>query len=186
MNTRAKGLRGRMIVAALCVTAALAASGCGYALAGRGSFLPEYIRVVGIPAFGNKTTTFDIDRVLTDAVRTEFASRGRYTVKPDTDEVDAVLVGTVTDVRLAATAFTDGSQASRQTLIVTLALEFRDVREAKLLWSNSSMQHREEFEVSTSLTGNDVSAFFGQNTNAMQRLAQDFSRRIVTSILEAF
>jgi hypothetical protein len=39
-------------------------SACGYALAGRGSFLPEYIRVVGIPAFEYKATevVFDIDR----------------------------------------------------------------------------------------------------------------------------
>src|SRR6185503_9558806 len=34
-------------------------SGCGYALAGRGSFLPSYIRVIGIPTFANRTTIFN-------------------------------------------------------------------------------------------------------------------------------
>jgi len=42
--------------AALIVTLALVTSGCGYALAGRGSFLPDYIRVVGIPPIENRST----------------------------------------------------------------------------------------------------------------------------------
>ena len=41
------------------LAASVASSGCGYALAGRGSFLPEYIRTVGIPLFVNNTAVFD-------------------------------------------------------------------------------------------------------------------------------
>ena len=33
----------------------ISAASCGYALAGRGSFLPEYIKTLGIPMFGNAT-----------------------------------------------------------------------------------------------------------------------------------
>ena len=32
---------------------------CGYSLAGRGSFLPAYIRVIGVPTFVNRTTLFN-------------------------------------------------------------------------------------------------------------------------------
>lgn len=172
----------------LFVCAALGAlavtSGCGYALAGRGSFLPAYIQVVGVPAFVNQTTIFDIDRVLTDRVRTEFGSRGKYRVQPDTNNVDAILTGTITSVRLDNTAYTAGSQASRVSLSVTASFEFRDVRDNKILWSNVST-FKEEYEP-TSATGTDVTAFFGQNTNALERLAQNFARSVVTSILEAF
>jgi hypothetical protein len=35
------------------IAAGVGAASCGYALAGRGSFLPEYIRTLGIPMFGN-------------------------------------------------------------------------------------------------------------------------------------
>lgn len=173
-------------VCLLLIPLLVSASACGYALAGRGSFLPEYIRIVGVPAFVNKTSTFDLDRVLTDAVRTEFAGRGRYTVQPDANNVDAVLIGTITSVRLDTTAFTTGSQASRVALVVTASFEFRDLRENKVLWSNAALQYREEYDISTTTAGSDVAAFFGQNTNAMQRLSQNFSRSVVTSILEAF
>lgn len=168
------------------VLSATVSSGCGYALAGRGSFLPDYIRVVGIPAFENKTSTFDLDRVLTDAVRTEFSDRGRYTVQPDVANVDAILTGVITTVRLDTTAITAGSQASRVALVVTASFEFRDLRDNKVLWSNAAMQYREEYDTSAASAGSDVTAFFGQNATAMQRLAQNFSRSVVTSILEAF
>lgn len=186
MNLRASvSLVKRLAVLAGLLALVTVSSSCGYALAGRGSFLPDYIRIVGVPAFVNQTSTFDLDRVLTDAVRREFAGRGRYTVQPDATNVDAVLTGTITSVRLDTTAFTTGSQASRVALVVTASFEFKDLRENKVLWSNAALQYREEYDVSTT-TGTDVAAFFGQNTNAMQRLSQNFSRSVVSSILEAF
>jgi len=46
------------------------ASGCGYALAGRGNTLPASIKIIGIPLFVNHSQTGDIDQVLTrDAAR---------------------------------------------------------------------------------------------------------------------
>jgi hypothetical protein len=178
------GRRGFCLCAVL-LAAALSAS-CGYALAGRGSFLPDYIRIVGVPAFENKTSMFDIDRVLTESVRTEFASRGRYTVRPDANNVDAILTGIITSVTPEATSFTAGSQASRVAIVVIASFEFKDLRTNKVLWSNTALRFREEYDTATTATGTDAAAFFGQNRNALQRLAQNFSRSVVTSILEAF
>jgi outer membrane lipopolysaccharide assembly protein LptE/RlpB len=177
--------RRSRLLAPLAAVMVLITSGCGYALAGRGSFLPDYIRVVGIPAFENKTSEFDIDRVLTEAVRAEFAGRGRYVVQPDANNVDAILTGIITSVKVAATSFTTDSQASRQEVIVTASFEFRDLRENKVLWSSPALVYREQYDVATAGAG-DVAAFFGQNQSALQRLAQNFSRSVVTSILEAF
>lgn len=176
--------RGVRLLAPLALVL-LATSSCGYALAGRGSFLPDYIRVVGVPAFENKTSMFDIAQVFTESVRTEFASRGRYTVQPDASNVDAILTGIITSVAPEATSFTAGSQASRVAIVVTASFEFRDLRTNKVLWSNPALRFREEYDTATS-SGGDAAAFFGQNRNALQRLAQNFSRSVVTNILEAF
>src|SRR3954462_12704857 len=98
----------------LCTTNA-----CGYALAGHGSFLPDYIKLIGIPAFANQTSYFDIAQILTDKVRTEFIGRGRYKVVPDTTGADAVLSGTITGISILPTAFGQQQQASRYTITVT-------------------------------------------------------------------
>jgi len=62
---------------------------CGYALSGRGSFLPDYIKNIGIPQFVNQTVVFDLDRVVTQQVQREFASHGHYKVTQETTGVDA-------------------------------------------------------------------------------------------------
>lgn len=175
----------RKVLSGFVLVAGVAASGCGYALAGRGSFLPDYIQVVGVPAFINQTAVFDIERVLTDRVRTEFGSRGKYRVQPDTNNVDAILTGTIVDIKFVNTSYTSGSQAARVAIEVTAAIEFLDVRENKVLWTSKSMRFREEYEP-TSATTTDPTAFFGQNANAMERLAQNFAKSVITSILEAF
>jgi outer membrane lipopolysaccharide assembly protein LptE/RlpB len=176
----------RLLAPVTMAAAVLAMSACGYALAGRGSFLPEYIRVVGVPAFENKTPEFDIDRVLTEAVRVEFAGRGRYTIQPDTNNVDAILTGTILSVKPVTTAFTTDSQAARLQVEVTASFEFRDLRENKVIWSNPSLIYREQYDVATSTASGGVAAFFGQDQNALKRLAQNFSRSVVSSILEVF
>ncbi|HUR19535.1 MAG TPA: LPS assembly lipoprotein LptE, partial [Vicinamibacterales bacterium] len=88
----------KILLACLTLMSVTVSSGCGYALAGRGSFLPDYIKIVGVPSFENKTNAFEIERVLTDRVRAEFSSRGKYRVRPDTDNVDAILTGTIVSV----------------------------------------------------------------------------------------
>ncbi len=168
---------------AIAVAAPLA--GCGYSLAGRGSFLPAYIRTIGIPLFGNLSSVPDVDRILTERVRNEFISRGRYTVITERTGADAVLVGEVTRIEFVPAAFTQQQQASRYALVLTAKIEFTDLKENKVLWQNPAVQFREEFEVSTS-TVRDVTAFFGQNADALQRVSTEFARTIVSAILEAF
>ena len=57
----------------------------------------------------------------------------------------------------------------------------------KVLWSNPSMQVRDEYDVTTGdVAANDLAALFSQDQNALERLAKNFARSIVTSILEAF
>ena len=175
----------KLLFAWLALIALPVSSGCGYALAGRGSFLPDYIQVVGVPNFNNKTTAFEIERVLTDRVRTEFGNRGKYRVQPDINNVDAILTGTIIGVTFGNTGYTAGSQAARVQLIVTASFEFKDVRENKVLWTSPSLRFSEEFSPTTA-TGTDVTAFLGGNANALERLAQNFARSLVTTILEAF
>ena len=124
-------------------------------------------------------------RAMSGPLRSEFSSRGKYRVRPDTDNVDAILTGTIVSVAFRNTAYTTGSQAARLQLIITASFEFRDVRENKVIWTRPSMDFREEFEPTTA-TDTDAAAFLGGNSNALERLAQTFARSLVTTILEAF
>ena len=161
-------------------------AGCGYTLAGRGSFLPASIQRIGIPAFTNRTPIFNLETLLTARVRGEFIGRGKYQILPQDTGVDAVLIGDVSSVSINAAAFNDQQLASRYTLTIVASIQLRDVRENKVLWENPSMVFREDYQNTSGTNTLDPAAFFGQETNALDRVSSDFAKTIVSSILEAF
>jgi hypothetical protein len=183
---RARTTRRHLLAAGLAGVAGFVSTACGYSLAGRGNFLPSYIRIIGIPQFTNNTTVFDLERTITERVRTEFIGRGRYQVVPDTEGVDAVLNGTIVGVALEPTGFDQNNQATRYLFRMTLSLEFKDVRADKVIWANAAQQFDEEYDLTTGTGATDPSAFLGQDRTALDRVANDVARRTVSAILEAF
>ena len=184
-------LRHRRSLVVWVVGVSMASNGCGYALAGRGNFLPNYIQTIGIPTFQNHTSYFALAELVTDKVRTEFIGRGNYKIVPEATGADAVLIGAVTNVSIVPTNFSAEQQASRYTITVTANIQLRDVAKDTVLWTNSSLSVREEYDATSSLTNDptgfvDPSTFFNQETNAVERVSTEFSRTVVSAILEAF
>src|SRR3954462_7081877 len=149
MKMRRHGMYGA-VVAGWVAAGLLATTGCGYTLAGRGSFLPASIRKVGIPTFTNRTAVFNLETLLTQKVRSEFIGRGRYEVLPQDTGVDAVLIGDVASVTVTPTSFSPTQLASRYVIAMTANIQFRDVRQNKVLWENPSLVFRQEYEAGTS------------------------------------
>ena len=164
---------------------ALQATGCGYALAGKGNSLPATIKTIGVPDFLNRSSVPDLDRLLTQAVVEEFQGKGRYTILQQSAGVDAVFTGTLVSVLFRPSTFTADNQAARKTMEVTASVEFKEIATDKVIWANPSFQLREEFQVSTSAAA-DAAAYLTQDRDAQQRIAKAFARSVVTSVFEAF
>lgn len=170
----------------MCLGSMALISGCGYALAGRGSFLPDYIKVIGVPQFENKTTMFNLDQTVTAQVRQELSGRGsRYRVLPEATG-DAIITGVVTGLSIAPVVTNASQLATRYAVTLTANVEFRDTHTNKVLWSNPSMSFRDEYPVSSGTTVTDTNQFFRNDATALARLAQNFARSVITSILENF
>ncbi len=166
---------------------ALCSTSCGYALAGRGSFLPPDIVVVGIPQLQNQSTFFNVEQPLTEKIRSEFIGRGKYRVIPDAAGADAVLTATVVGISVSPIAFSDQQLASRYQFTISMRMEFTDVRNNRVLWSNDALLFREEYELSTrGTTALEGASFLDQERSSFDRIATDIARSVVTSILEAF
>jgi len=161
-------------------------TGCGYALAGRGSYLPANIKTIGIPAFTNATVVFNVETLLTEKVRREFNGRGKFKIVPDTTDVDAVLIGAVSSVSVAPASFAATQLASRYVITMTAKIELRDAKANTVLWDNPAMFFRQEYEATSGSGPTDAAAFFGHEANALERLSSEFARAIVSAILEAF
>lgn len=166
---------------------ALAGAGCGYALAGRGAFLPEYIQIVGIPQLQNNSTFFQVEQILTEKIRSEFIGRGKYTVVPAATGVDAVVSGVVTSITVTPVGFTEQQLASRYLFTLTMNVRFTDTMTNMVLWSNDALTFREEYDLTTrSNTALEGASFLNQERSSFDRISDDVARSVVTAILEAF
>lgn len=175
-----------MRIVSLCVLCVVSVTGCGYSLAGRGSFLPVYIKTIGIPTFANRTVVFNLETLVTQKVRSEFIGRGKYQILPEATGVDALLNGEITTVSIQPASFSNTQLASRYAIMMTARIELRDLRENKVLWENPSVMFRQEYDATGGRTILDPAAFFQQDTNALERITTEFARTIVSAILEAF
>ena len=177
----------RWLAAVLLCVYAVASSGCGYALAGRGSFLPATIRTVGIPKLENRSTFFQLEDALTEKIRAEFIGRGKYNVTPEETGADALLTGEVLAVSVVPVGISNEQLASRYLFTVALKMAFTDTHTQDVIWENDSLVFRGEYDLQTrSNVAISGESFLDQERSSMDRIATDVARTVVTAILEAF
>ncbi|MEY4093624.1 MAG: hypothetical protein RLZZ53_823 [Acidobacteriota bacterium] len=168
------------------LAAGVSAASCGYALSGRGSFLPDYIKTLGIPMFANATPFQTVEQLFTQKVRLEFQSSRRYTVVPGDENVDGIVYGEITGIGLSPVGLNDQQLASRVRVTVSVKVKFDDVKAQKTLWENPALSYSDEYELASPSGGTDVAAFIGNDRVAFDRLSTDFAKAVVSAILEAF
>jgi hypothetical protein len=155
---------------------------CGYQVAGRGDRLPPDIKTIAVPIFVNQSSTFRIEQKLAAAVSREFIERTRFRITPNPAAADAVLRGTVKDVRSGVITFdlTTGRASSLQ-IQVTADVKFEDLHSKKVVYANPNFVFREEYQVSQTTSG-----LFEEDQAALDRLSRDVARTLVTEVLENF
>ncbi len=172
--------RSRLLPAACCLIPFL--SGCGYHVAGRGDRLPPDVKTIAVPAFTNETYAFRIEQRLATAVTREFIERTKFRITPEAAGADAVLKGTVKDIRSGVIAFDlNTGRATTLQVQVVVNLQLVDLHTQKTLFSKPNYIFREEYQVSQS-----APAQFEEDQPALDRLSQDLARTLVTEILENF
>ncbi len=155
---------------------------CGYHVAGRGNRLPPDIKTIAVPIFQNQTSTYRIEQRLSAAVTREFIQRTKFRISPQPKGADAVLNGTVKDIRSGVLTFDlNTGRATSLQIQVTADVKLIDLHNHKILFSNSNYVFREEYQVSQSTT-----ALFQEDQPALDRLSRDLARTLVTEILENF
>jgi hypothetical protein len=160
----------------------LAASGCGYHVAGRGDLLPRTVKTIAIPPFANNSTRYRLSDRLAQSITREFITRTRYEVIHDVNSADAVLRGSVINVQAFPLTFdTATGRASGVQMSVLLQLNLYERATGKLLFTNPNMEIRERYEISI-----DPVAYFEESDAAVDRLSRQVAQAVVSAILEAF
>jgi Lipopolysaccharide-assembly len=172
--------RFRLLPLAFCLL--LPFLGCGYHVAGTGNRLPPDVKTIAVPIFVNESPRYRIEQMVSEAVTREFIERTSYRITPNPREADAVLSGTVKDVRAGVITFDPSTgRATTMQIQVTADVKLVDSHSHKVLFANSNYTFREQYQISPSQSG-----LFEEDQPALQRLSQDLARTLVTAILENF
>jgi outer membrane lipopolysaccharide assembly protein LptE/RlpB len=165
-------------------------SGCGYRVAGRGEALPKTIHVIAVPAIENRTSSYRIEQRLTAATIHEILMHTNYKAVSMPENGDAVLRGKVLAleavpllfVSTPATAATPATTRAT-TMLVTMKCEvtLTEASTEKVLYHSDNFVFRNEYEISS-----DVKNFFEEQDPALDRMAQDFAKRLVAALTENF
>jgi hypothetical protein len=134
-----------------------------------------------VPAFANVTIRYKLADRLAAQVTREFIQRTRYAVVADPKQADAVLTGAVVNFVSYPTTFDPvTSRASGVQAIANLQLLLMD-KTGKVLFNRPNMEIRERYQISV-----DPVTYFDESEPAMDRLARDVARSVVTAVLENF
>jgi hypothetical protein len=165
-----------------------AATGCGYALVGRGTVVDPTIKKIAVPLFKDSTGKPSLDQKITQKVVEELLKRGRFDVTSERIGADAVVEGELLRYDQTPVGFTDAgtaaaarTQASRYAVTLTARVRYAKTGQDEPIWANESFSFRDEYDV-----GSDPTAFFDQQGQAVERLSTSFARSLVSAMLEAF
>ena len=125
-------------IALVCLLLAMA---CGYSA---GNLLPGHIKKIYIPTFENETTKYGIEQDLTTVVTDAFTNDNRLSVVSE-GEADAMLRGVIVKYEKGALTFDRAQTVDEFKIEITVAVEFEDLHEGKILWKENSFRAWESY-----------------------------------------
>jgi len=155
---------------------------CGYHTSAHGVRLPADMHTIYVPAFGNTSHTYRIEQTLTAAVVRELRSRTNYRiVSSDDGTADATLSGVVLSTFISPLTYNSQTGGISSSMVYVGMKVSLVTRKGKVLWENQNFIYRQQYQIA-----NNGQNFFNEEDPALERLAGDFSRNLVSDILEAY
>lgn len=156
--------------------------GCGYALVGRGSNIPEDVQSMVLRPMENETPRSELEQFLTQAIAQELLARQRFQLLDNEDEADAVLKGTVLNFRVTPVTFDDEGRGQEYEITIVARMSFtRTDEDETVLWANERYMFRENYELEIS-----EGDFFDRENLAIEESSTRFAETVVTDLLEGF
>lgn len=160
-------------------------SGCGYALVGRASNIPEDIKKIYVQPLENATARSQVEQILTRSISDELLTRRRYETVNGADEADAILSGTVLSFTVRPVTFDQDGLATSFEIMISADMKFQrrptGDEEAQTLWSNSRYVFRQDYPLEEAET-----AYFDRENIAIENTSEAFAKTLVTDLLEGF
>lgn len=173
--------RRRVLSAVALLLVAMPLTGCGYALVGRGTNIPDSIQRVYLAPLENETRRSEVEQILTRALAEELVSRKRFTVVNEAAQADGVIDGAVVGFDATPMIFDEQGRATEYQITITARMRFMDRAADTVLWKNDRYVYQESYPVDPSEVD-----YFDREKLAIEEAAGKFARTVVVDLLEGF
>ncbi|HEX4962123.1 MAG TPA: LptE family protein [Thermoanaerobaculia bacterium] len=172
----------KLCLAALLLAPSLSLFGCGYALVGKGSNIPDDVKSVYLQPLVNRTQRQQVEQELTQAIAQELVTRQRFAVVSAESEATAEIGGAVTGFGVTPVTFDNTGRATAYEISITAQVVFkRTGAEGKVIWKSDNYTFRENYPVEATQT-----AYIDLENGAIEKASKQFAETLVTSLLEGF
>jgi len=156
-------------------------TGCGYHTVGSSAHLPPGVHTLAVPVFTTRAQAFHTEFAFTQAVIRELNTRTTFQILNKEGEADATLRGVILSQSASPLTYDSSSgQTSSYLITITARVTLTD-RAGRVLYRNDSLPFREQYQ-----STQDVTSFIQEDSPAVQRIARDFAKSLVSAILESF
>jgi hypothetical protein len=209
MRARADHRRGTWaghaaFAAGLCL--ALFSADCGYHFPGQASTLPGGGTKLYIAQFENGTRTPGLENDVLEAMQSEVARRGQFTVTDAPDAADLVLEGSISSLEVRPVAFSTSDEALQYETVMVVSAALRNPRTNAIVWRVAALRENDsygavsqtvvasssQFLQQSTLNANDLNQLTdvqlseSQRREALDRVLENTSRDLYNSMVENF
>jgi hypothetical protein len=171
---------------------AVALVGCGYHFAGEQVGLPEDIHSLSVGTLVNRSREHGLEKTLAFALEGEIHQRGHFRIIEDPGGGDAVLSGTIREVRVQPVAFDANDIAEQYEIAIILDFTLTRKDDGQVLWHVNRLQESDQYDVSPNVVVTTSPQFQQSALNASDvhnpeftavQLAETERRRAITRLL---
>lgn len=172
----------RNFLAVLLFGFSLGAGPCGYEKAGQGKALPSHIKTIAVQTFRNESLRFKVEQKFTSALINELLLRtSRFKFTSDLEQADAVVSGNIRNFGFRHVLLDNNGRTRVFEITINAGILLRDQTNNKVLYDNQRLTFRGEYELS-----DDPRSFFNEEDPAVERLARDFAKSVLSTVMEGF
>lgn len=160
----------------------LGAGPCGYQRAGFGGSFPQNVHTIAIQTLRNESLRYRVEQRFTAALADEILRRGLpITLTTDATHADALITGSLRNFGFRNVLVDNQGRARVFEITVTTSISLRDQTNNKIIFNDPRLQFRGEYQLSE-----DPRSFFNEEDPAVDRIARDFARSVISAMLEGF
>ncbi len=160
----------------------LVATGCGYHRAGKADTVPKSIQTIAVLPFNNLSSRYKFADRLQEAISREMIAKTRFQVVRNRANADAVLDGAINNVATFPVVFDPVTfKTTVVQILVALQLSLKERATGKVLYNRPPFAISNSYQIS--LYANQ---YFDESNLALDRVADDVARSVVSGINENF